>query len=100
MKYDRDNNGDVDLIEFHGMLKSLGIVTSQEIARKFFKKCDHAGRDLLSLEQFEHALFTGSLAIGGFNFTPTKRLSPKDCYELFDSDEDGFIDRNEFSGMA
>jgi Ca2+-binding EF-hand superfamily protein len=107
-RYDFDESGGIDFDEFKALLKDLKIEISEPKALAYFKKCDPRRKGHISFEEFRLALYTcdpsNPSRTGGF--CPTKNLSPKDLFEMFEREEgsgvmnrDGFADVFEFLNM-
>lgn len=81
-------------------LPDLGINMSEAKALRIFRKCDTDGGGEIDLNEFKMAMFAVDPVSGNtLGFSPSSLLSPKDAFELFDTDGTGQIDELEFADV-
>lgn len=81
-------------------LPDLGIKMADAKAMRIFRKCDTDGGDEIDLNEFKMAMFAVDPVSGNtLGFSPSSLLSPKDAFELFDTDGTGQIDELEFADV-
>jgi len=114
-KYDIDGSGTISFEEFQNMLPDLGI-HHLTIPRQleYFRLCDQDGSGQIDLNEMKVALYVcakespslnDSTAPTSFNSHSSSRsnsknnysvLSPQDAFKMFDKDDSGKIDEDEF----
>lgn len=95
--FDEDDSGLIDFQEFRKMLPYLNIIISDAKAYRYFRMCDTDGSGEIDIDEFQVALFACDPTSGNpVGFEPSKILTPLDAFELFDEDQSGFLDEDEY----
>eukprot|EP01038_Epipyxis_sp_PR26KG_P010397 gene10397-13965_t len=95
--FDEDDSGLISFREFQNMLPFLDISISDAKAYRYFKLCDTDGSGEIDIDEFQVALFACDPNSGNpVGFKPSKNLTPIDAFEIFDEDQSGFLDEDEY----
>jgi len=95
-KYDTDGSGLISFDEFRTMLPELGINISVPKMKKYFRFCDTDDSGAIDFEEFKVSLFLFDPQGNPVGFSPNALLSPRDAFEMFDKDQSGKLDEDEF----
>ena len=95
-QFDVDKSGTIDFKEFQEMLRHLKMHMSLPKMLKYFRLCDIDASGEISFEEFKLALYACDADGNLVGFSPSKLLSPQDAFEMFDKDNSGEIDEEEF----
>lgn len=95
--FDEDDSGLISYEEFRKMMPFLSITISDAKALRYFRLCDTDGSGEIDIDEFRVALFACDPTSGNpVGFRPTSNLTPLDAFELFDEDQSGFLDEDEY----
>eukprot|EP01039_Chlorochromonas_danica_P008552 gene8552-9425_t len=95
--FDEDDSGLISFEEFRKMLPFLDVHISDAKAFRYFRLCDTDGSGEIDVEEFQVALFICDPTNGNpVGFRPSKLLTPLDAFELFDEDQSGFLEEDEY----
>lgn len=99
--YDTDESGTVSADEFSAMLPRLGIQIPAAKAIRLFRQLDTDRSGSLSLDEFRAAILVlrptaGGTASAAHRLDVSPLLGPRDAFVLFDRDNSGAIDEDEF----
>lgn len=95
--FDEDDSGLISFEEFRKMLPFLDIAISDAKALRYFRMCDTDGSGEIDIDEFQVALFACDPTSGNpVGFKPSGNLTPMDAFELFDEDQSGFLDEDEY----
>lgn len=95
--FDEDDSGLISFEEFRKMLPFLDIKISDAKALRYFRMCDTDGSGEIDIDEFQVALFACDPTSGNpVGFKPSGNLTPIDAFELFDEDQSGYLDEDEY----
>jgi len=95
--FDLDDSGLISFEEFRKLLPYLNINISDAKAFRYFRLCDIDGSGFIDVDEFKVTLFICDPASGNqVGFSPDKNITPMDAFELFDEDQSGDMDEDEF----
>ena len=99
--FDLDGSGAIDFQEFKECLPKMGVVMSEAKALRFFRNCDIDGGGDIDFDEFKMALYSCDPINGNsIGFQPNSYLAPKDAFDLYDTDQSGAIDEDEFGNAV
>lgn len=95
--FDEDGSGQIEFDEFKQMLPLLGLHLDTAKALKYFRLVDTDNSGAISLKELKEAMFIIDPSMGNpIGFKPSSRLGPEDAFALFDKDNSGGLDEDEF----
>lgn len=95
--FDDDDSGLINFDEFRAMLPYLEININEAKAYRYFLICDSDGSREIDIDEFKVALFICDPTSGNpIGFIPPPFLCPIDAYEMFDDQNTGFLDEDQF----
>ena len=95
--FDEDESGLISYKEFRRMLPYLSVEISDAKALKYFRICDSDHDDNIDIDEFRVALYICNPTTGNtVGFMPYKYLTPLDAFEVFDDQQVGLLDEDEF----
>ena len=95
--FDEDDSGLIDFEEFRKMLPFLSVNIPDAKAFRYFRLCDTDGSGEIDIDEFNVALFACDPTSGNpVGFQPQPFLTPMDAFEMFDEDQSGYLDEDEY----
>lgn len=95
--FDTSRSGRIDYDEFKSMLHALGVVASNARMIRVFKEIDTRNQGTIGKAEFETALYTINPLTKSVMFRPHSLVSPRDAFLMFDRDNSGTLDEDEFA---